>query len=118
MSAKTTDETRRAGALACIAALRRLVEAASQPIGNKAADFFTKQHGDAQAFAASLGSMPPFAEGAIIALAEYIHETETTGTPDLEAWEPEAAKTEAERKRHIAAIESTWNEEDRRSASW
>lgn len=104
--ALTAEESRRSGALCCLASLRQLIGNANRPFDRpeKAGDFFARQHGDAQAFAASLGSMPPFLEGAIIALAEYIHETETTGTPELDVWMPDEAKTKAERKRDIAGL--------------
>lgn len=113
MSAKTTidpmtgvalaaEESRRSGALTCLAAMRQLL-AAAEDMPNDAAGFFSKQHADAQAFATSLGPVPPFAQGAIIALAEYIHHWETAGGPDLEHWTPEAAKTKAEREQDIAA---------------
>lgn len=117
--ALTAEESRRSGARCCLASLRQLVENASRPFDRpeKAGDFFARQHGDAQAFAASLGQMPPFLEGVIIALAEYIHETETAGGPDLEHWTPEAAKTKAEREQDIAAMAREMEAADRRVAA-
>lgn len=114
--ALTAEESRRSGALTCLAAMRQLIDAA-QDMPHDAAGFFSKQHADAQAFAASLGPMPPFAEGAIIALAEYIHQWETTGGPALEHWTPEAAKTAADRKRDITAMAREWEAADREVAA-
>lgn len=102
--ALTAEESRRSGALSCLASLPQLL-AAAEDMPHDAAGFYSKQHADAKAFAASLGPVTPFAEGVITALAEYIHQWETTGGPNLERWVPEAAKTKAERKRDIAAIE-------------
>lgn len=112
----TAEESRRSGALTCLAALRQLL-AAAEDMPNDAAGFFSKQHDDAKAFAASLGPMPAFAEGAIIALAEYIHHWETTGGPDLEHWAPEAAKTKAEREQDIAAMARDMEASDRKVAA-
>lgn len=102
--ALTAEESRRSGALSCLASLPQLL-AAAEDMPHDAAGFYSKQYADAKAFAASLGPMTPFAEGVITALAEYIHQWETTGGPNLERWVPEAAKTKAERKRDIATIE-------------
>lgn len=113
-AAAAEEEHRRAGAVSCLTALRQMI-AGAQDMPNDAAGFFSKQHGDAQAFVASLGPMPPYAEGALIALAEYIHHLETTGDPNLDVWKPEAAKTKAERKRDIAAMVRAWEEDDRRA---
>lgn len=111
----TAEESRRSGALVCLASLPQLLAAASD-MPDDAAGFYSKQHADARAFAASLGPMTPFAEGVITALAEYIHQWETTGGPNLELWVPEAAKTMAERKRDIEAGQHEMAEPDGEAA--
>lgn len=101
----SSNDVRRAGALAAIVALHALIEAANDPCGDDAGDYFTKQHSDAQAVVTSLGPMPPYLEGAITALAEYCHCLETTGEPNLEMWRPVSAMTRAELQNEIADME-------------
>jgi len=93
-------QDRRAGATACLAAVRKLIEAANTPCGPEAEDYFNQQLENSKALATALGPMPAFLEGAILALAEYIHVGETTGEPNLEpgGWKPLSAKTDAERQ--------------------
>lgn len=98
----SSDDVRRAGALAAIVALHALIEAANDPCGDDAGDYFTKQHSDALAVSTNLGPMPPYLEGAITALAEYCHCLETTGAPDLAMWQPVSAMTSAEIQKEIA----------------
>lgn len=102
----TAETKRREGALACMDSLRRLIAAANDWRGEGAEDYFTKRHEDAKAFTATFGPAPLHIEGAITALAEYIHFTETTGIPCLEGWGPFSAKTEDERAERIADMEA------------
>jgi hypothetical protein len=104
-AAATADDARdrRAGATACLVAVRKLIEAANTPCGPKAEDYFNQQLENAKAVATALGPMPAFLEGAILSLAEYIHVGETTGGPNLEpgGWVPLSAMTDAERQAQI-----------------
>lgn len=99
------EDYRREGAKACMAALRRMVENAND-CGDAVEDYFTKRHEDAQVLAVALGPMSPFIEGAVIALAEVIHCTETTGEPNLSIWKPWAAMSESERTEEVARAEA------------
>ena len=86
---------RMAGAKECLAALAKLEESAEKlpPEANDAAVYADIQSLDAEGLVAKFGPLTPRQEGAIMALAEYIHFNITTGRPDLDQWLPFAAET-------------------------
>jgi hypothetical protein len=101
--APTFEDERRRGALAAIKALKVLAASADDPdnCGEEPADFFSWQHNDAATLADSLGPMPEYLRGAIMALAEYIHLSISTGEPNMVAWLPVTAMTQAELQREV-----------------
>lgn len=113
MSARTnnSEQQRIAGALAIIKALRGVEKAIeNEPTdvpGASVRDSVERYYGrisaDTKLLADTAGAMPPYQQGAFLALAEYIHFTMTTGTPELAQWLPEVAKTA---EQYAADIES------------
>lgn len=96
-----------AGAQACIELLKKLIHSAENPPEptHGAREFFENQRRDAGAFVAALGPLTPVQEGAILCLAEYIHETATCGEPHMPRWMPFAAQTPDEIEALISKIE-------------
>lgn len=104
----TDEQARREGAIAGLAALREL-EQAAETIDHEhdtAAEYCGKQLGDAMTFAAKFGPMPPKIEGVIVAMAELIHFYTTTGVPDLDNWVPVSSMTQAELTLEIQSMEA------------
>ena len=89
---------RRGGALECIKALSVLVHSAEilPESADEASVFFSIQQSSAKALSDLFGPLTPRQEGAVRALAEYIHYCETTGQPNLEKWRPIVAMTPSE----------------------
>lgn len=83
-----------AGAKECIAYLAKLERSAENmpESANDAAVYAAIQSGDAETLVAQFLPLTPRQQGAFAALAEYIHCTVTTGTPDLDKWLPFAAE--------------------------
>lgn len=113
----SAQQSRIAGALACFEALRTLEKAAERfDLDETAEEHFAKCLTDSCAFVAALGPMTPEQEGAVTALAEYVHMGFTTGEPNLDpgGWVPMVTMTEAERQAMIertAAEQAAENEE-------
>ena len=100
-----TEEERRLGALAVMRALRVLY-ASAEDVGNcgsRPEDFFLWRFNDAAKLADSLGAMPQFARGAIMALAEFIHYSVHTGEPNLDCWLPVVGMTKKQLQQEIIA---------------
>lgn len=97
----STEQSRIEGAKAIIEALRRIERSIEEGAANApelserdaAALHYEQINSDCNRLADTAGDMPPFQRGAFLALAEYVHFTLTTGTPDLGQWMPKAAKT-------------------------
>ena len=119
MSAKTIEAARIEGAKACMRALTEMIESAeafnvnSEKLTNAeaAAHYYDTRLHNAKAIADAIGSLSPYQEGAIIALAEYIHSYFTTGEPNLEVWTPCVAMTADQYRDEIAATASFLEEE-------
>jgi hypothetical protein len=77
------EQQLRAGALECTQALAVLVQSATSlpAAANDAAVFHSIQESDAKALADIFGPMTRRQEGAMRAMAEYIHSVTTTGPP-------------------------------------
>ncbi len=108
-SADCNQSARIAGALKCLDALRKLERAAeSDNLDQTASDFYAQNLSDARALVAALGPMSPELEGAIAALAEYIHNNIVSGTPNLEpdGWIPMSAMTDEERQAMVDSCEA------------
>ena len=101
MSTKTIEAARIEGAKACMRALAEMVKSAEafndeadKPTSTEAAaHYFGSRLQGAKSIADAIGPLSPYQEGAIIALAEYIHSYFTTGEPNLEVWTPCVAMT-------------------------
>lgn len=106
-----------AGALACIELLKKLIHSAENPPepAHGAREFFENQRRDAGAFVAALGPFTPAQEGAILCLAEYIHETATCGEPYMPHWMPFAAQAPEEFEALITKINDDEYATDSRS---
>lgn len=113
MSATTIEASRIAGALKCMDALRQMKQSAESFISSGQDDtveaYFAQRLSDARALVAALGPMTPEQEGAIAALAEYIHSAEIDGgVPDVSpgAWLPLAVITDAEQAEMTRRIDA------------
>jgi hypothetical protein len=88
------------GALAALAALRQLEQAADDIDydDDSMRAFHLKRLTDAKAFAATFGPLTPEQEGALVAVAEYLHTLMTTGQPDIQPgrWVPHSTLTDDE----------------------
>jgi hypothetical protein len=91
-------DQKRIGALDCIQALKKLEHSAENlPSSADAAGiYFSIQKYDAKAVSDAFGPMTPRQEGAFRAMAEYIHASITSGTPNLDLWKPLVALTAQE----------------------
>lgn len=101
------NEECRRGAIAAFQALLKLEANAKNRdnCGDEAGDFFVWRFEAATALADGLGPMPDFLRGAIMAMGEWIHYQNSTGTPS-ELWQPVAAMTESELLGEIAQLEA------------
>jgi len=114
----TTDQARIAGAKACMLALANLVTAAKgfneagekETIQETAEHYYGERYSDAKAFADAIGQLSPYQEGAILALAEYIHSSITTGEPVIGTWQPCAALTEGEYRAKVEKLAADMEE--------
>ena len=94
------SELSRKGARACLQALRDM-EAAAE-LTNTPGKTWERQWLDKQAarniLMKAAGDMPPFLIGFVLALAEYVDASNTSGQPSLDAggWTPEASMSAAE----------------------
>lgn len=103
----TDDLLRIEGAKACMWALADLVksaEAFNRGTDESAEGYYGARFSAAKAVAAALGPLRPYQEGAIIALAEYIHLCQTTGEPDLDTWTPCVAMTADQYRDEVADL--------------
>lgn len=94
------------GASACIEALK-ILEHSAENLPEEAFDlepFFRIESNAGRAFARNFEPMTHVQEGAFRALAEYIHCSIVTGTPNLELWLPSVAMTPAEQEARIAEM--------------
>lgn len=102
-----SDQLRRRGALNCLGAIRQLeIDAQDQPY--EPGPWLLKQRLDAEKLLKALPPMSPEAEGAVMAMAEYMHFGFTTGVANLApgAWIPIVAMTPDELTAKIAELES------------
>lgn len=97
---------RQGSALACLEAMRQL-EADAKDMPEDPRAWLLKRLTDSERLARSVGPLTPEAEGAILALAEYIHYANTTGLPNLApgAWKPVAAMSESEMNEWVSRTE-------------
>lgn len=114
----SSAEAVRASALRGVAALRTLVQAAEVECGPTVADYLNKRRDDAKALVSSLGPMSREVEGAILAMAEYIHFGITTGEPSLgeEEWLPISAMTQGDVDQQIREMEDDLAEDSAKQA--
>ena len=100
------EGNRQSGALACLEAMRQL-EADAKEMPEDPRAWLLKRLTDSERVAQSFGPLSPEAEGAILALAEYVHYANTTGLPRLApgAWKPVAAMNEGEINGWVAQTE-------------
>lgn len=102
-----TEETR-AGAMACKQVLKVMEQIADGNIGyDTHEDWWNAKDAAIASMINASGVQPGFLYGFIAALAEFIHEINTTGTPYADDWEPEATMTGEE----IAAKRAKFEEE-------
>jgi hypothetical protein len=113
MSAPAIEAGRIAGALKCMNVLRQMKQSAESFISSghdeTVEDYFAQRLSDTRALVAALGPMTPEQEGAIAALAEFIHSAEIDGgVPDVSpgAWLPLAAMTDSEQEELIGRMEA------------
>ena len=101
-------QRRRAGAILCVKALRQLVADATAEYPDDNKESLLKPFTDAEQIVKALGPMSPEAEGAIIALAEYIHCFESSGTPELDpgGWRPVVALSPDEFSAEVAKLDA------------
>ena len=109
------------GALKAVDSLRQL-EQATEDINyddTTAATFHRKQLNDAKAFAASFGPLTPEQEGALVAVAEYLHTWMTTAQPNIEpgGWVPLSTLTDDEFSAMVAADQALMDEDEKSSRS-
>ena len=104
----TNEEKRRQGALACLAAMRQL-EADAAEMPEEPRPWLMKRYGDAKRLAQTIGPLSPEVEGAIMALAEYMHYWQTTGGANLEpgTWMPVASMTDDQVNEWVDRVESS-----------
>ena len=103
------DYYRREGAKTCMDVLR-LIEQMNEP--RPAEETFEEnwklRRRVVAVVANAFGPTDARGEGFLAALAEYVHFVNTTGTPDLYVWRPDAAMTpeeiEADRARYLAML--------------
>ncbi|MBW7902934.1 MAG: hypothetical protein H3C26_15740 [Rhodocyclaceae bacterium] len=116
----TTDEAARiAGAKACMRALDEMIKSAEafhdgvekSTEVEEAAHYYGSRLRDAKAFADAIGPLSPYQEGVIIALAEYIHSSTTTGEPSLELWTPCVALTADQYRKKVKYLAARMAEE-------
>jgi len=90
------DDRRREGARLCFEAMKLLSDATLEDMADKYSDYLAKRYRDAERLLRSLPPMPPEAEGAILALAEYVHDAITNGDPNMDPgqWVPFATMTQ------------------------
>jgi hypothetical protein len=113
------DEARRAGAQASMRALAQLKNSAEgysaspSPASNRdaAEEFYEHRINDAKAFSEAIGPLSPFQEGAVLALAEYLHEYFTTGEADLDRRNPCAAMTANQYRDEVERLASAMEDE-------
>lgn len=106
----STEQQRIEGALACLAALRIMVDSATKEYDGSLESFMRREVDDTKALAEAIGPMPTFLEGVVLTLAEYIHSGQTCGTPSLDKWKPQVAMTESERRAELAEHEALLEE--------
>jgi hypothetical protein len=99
------SEESRAGALACLEALRiveHLTSAQHPEMTNE--EYWRSRESAAAAMVFAAGKPSPFLSGFVSAFAEhyYLHHT---GKPNLYVWKPEAAMTEYEKAAHRATYD-------------
>ncbi len=127
MSAKSlgnadVEQQRISGAKACVPALRKLVQSAeNSDIGPTAADYYGLNIKDAQVFVADInkavGPLTSAQEGVIAVLVEYIHDSITSGDPDLErGWQSMAAMTDAELHKMVKSMQDDMEADNERMA--
>ena len=99
--------TRMDGARAAIAAIRKL-GAISIRYNDGDDDtpeaYQAKQAATIAALTDAAGQVPPFLDGFLAAVADYIGMCETVGTPDLDNWKPDVLLTPQELEERIAEL--------------
>lgn len=99
------EEARRLGALRCVEAMRQLeANATNRDMPDDPRGWLLRRRTDAEKLVKALGPMPPETEGAVLALAEYMHYSQTAGGANLEPghWLPVVALTPDEFESEIS----------------
>lgn len=95
-----TEESR-AGAMACLNAMRIIQSIEECPRHDCSIDgHWRNQETERDVMLNAAGVESGFLAGFISAVAEYAEWTISTGTPDLNKWKPIAAMTDEERAKH------------------
>jgi hypothetical protein len=96
-SQSNTEESR-AGAMACLNAMRIIQRIENHPDPEcSMADWWKDKDAAVTAMLQAAGVQSGFISGFIATLAEYVHMVEFTGAPDPHEWEPEATMTDEEK---------------------
>jgi hypothetical protein len=106
---KLTSETMRQGALACMAALRdieTIAEMATHTPELTMEEYWQEQKAVVDILLKAAGATSPYISGFLAVFAEYVGFISGPGIPDLDAWIPHAAMTEAEFAAHRQRMES------------
>lgn len=109
------------GAKACMRALANLVKSAEafndedeggMTYTEKGEHYYGSRQSAAKVLANAIGPLNPYQEGVIIAMAEFIHSSVTTGEPDLERWTPCAAMTAGQYRSVVEDMVRDMEEDD------
>jgi hypothetical protein len=98
---ESTEESR-AGATACLNALRVIENINKEP----STTYWQDKSAGIASMLNSVGAQSDFVSGFVAAFAEYAHFIESTGIPDLHIWKPESTMTTSEIAANRALIEA------------
>lgn len=92
------NEESRSGAAACLNALRIMEEIAEHPSGMLYEHYWSDQEVAISTLLNAAKVDSDFMRGFLSTLAEYFHDTNSTGTPIVSMWRPESTMSEEEIK--------------------
>lgn len=100
-------EQSRAGALACLNAMR-IIERISRGNGPELSneDWWINKEVEVSAMLQAAGVSDGFMAGFVAACAEYVSDVESAGTPNLYRWKPIASMTEEEISSYKLSLET------------